>query len=197
MTLRRKMGGLLWKPRVDSGSTNHSALTPSGAFAQLQGMLTIPVAALGVSFALSLPSGQWMVPAAQSAGGAYDVLSHMAAGILPRAAAQDLQGAIAEAKKSRIDFIRVVSELEESVAFLERKNEAIQLIGAIPEFERIAVAHGFNNLGGDPLFRLKDDLTRTSIKWLDIRTDSIGAMKIFVRIARPTVNEQFFDEQSN
>lgn len=177
------------------GSTNN--VPPSHRSNRLvRTVLSVPLSALAVSLAFSLPT-KLCTSAGNASGKVQNRVFSLLRAALPLAEAQDLQGAIAEAKKSKIDFIRVISELEESVAFLERKNEAIQLIGAIPEFERIAVSHGFDNLGGDPLFRLKDDLTRTSIKWLDIRTDSVGAMKIFVRIARPNVNEQFFDEQSN
>ena len=103
---------------------------------------------------------------------------------------------LAAASQGRIGFLQTIGELEEIVGFTPDKKTVLNYLRIIPELELIATELNFDSLGGDPLYRLKNLVAKSLLKWVNVIDDEISDLALFIKYSNDHTMWQFLEGQS-
>jgi hypothetical protein len=102
---------------------------------------------------------------------------------------------LVEARKGRIEFLQAIGQVEASVEFLADKGTVLSYLRILDDLQTIADDLGFDDLGGDPLFRMKQRLTLALLKWINIVDDTQSDLVAFVDASSDDTLWRFLEAQ--
>lgn len=103
---------------------------------------------------------------------------------------------LALARKSRLDYIKAVADVQAFVPNMSTSDEIYGYILILDELEKIGQKYQLDTLGGSPLGDLAVLLTRNAIKWVRLDTDSEALQTTFFRWAEDSSRYTVAQQQS-
>ena len=99
-------------------------------------------------------------------------------------------------RQSKVEFIKLVSELERQIPQATSKEQTAEFFHLIVPLQKIAQEHQFSELGGDPLGKFIQTSSNAIAKWLDVTTDNLDDLQLFVTLAPESGQILFLDHQN-
>ena len=102
---------------------------------------------------------------------------------------------LAEARKGRVEFIKVVSDVSGKVSTIPKKEELFPYLLTLDELSQMETSYGLESLGQSVVKILGFAITNASTKWLRLDTDRADYIELFMKYADNNVRSNLAQQQ--